>query len=551
MTQPTIVGTAAANPANVVDGATLTTSTSISVQTGDKVLVLGADADNIHTLATPTISGGTGVATFTAMAGTPTNVASSPKMYAWTADVISNGTNQTFSCVSGGGNTGGRGFAVIVARGCSGFGTPVVVTSGTAISASLTRVGVNSHVAGIMADWQATNDIVYVATPSGQTTLWSGSVAGVFVSGEYTSFALRWGDQGTTGTTSYGMASGFATAGPFSKIFVEIKGSAGQSINVNQALETDTAGASGKVKVKSFGQALETDTGQVFGRSKSKAFGQASETDTAQILVHTRSKTILQTVETDSAQLMGRKKAKAFGQALETDTSFAITKTRSRTLLQALETDTGQPFGKKKSKLLGLCTETDTAGGITKSGAKNIAVSQAVETDTSGALGKTKSKSLLQALETDSAQVIGRNKKRAMNLCSETDTGFAIGHKRGVAVLRCTENDTARPISTSASIVLGQVLETDSGRLVGHSRVRLLGLPFETDTGRTLAHLKGKALGKASELDTARSFSTTVPPDVTPLVLAGIVETSRTFKQTEMLKSTSKERSTFPYREGR
>ena len=78
----------------------------------------------------------------------------------------------------------------------------------------------DSFVGQVWGDWNAVNDAVVTWTPSGQTQR-----VAQFVSGSATFFVANWGDQGATGTTSYGF-SGYA-GGDMTAITIEVKGTSG------------------------------------------------------------------------------------------------------------------------------------------------------------------------------------------------------------------------------------------------------------------------------------------------------------------------------------
>ncbi|MCW2920012.1 MAG: hypothetical protein JWN52_8080 [Actinomycetia bacterium] len=92
------------------------------------------------------------------------------------------------------------------------------------------------------------------------------------------------------------------------------------------------------------GQAVETDTAQAISRAKRRTLGQASEADTSAAISRAKARTMGQTAETDSALQIGRLKSRALGQPSETDTARAITRTKARTLGRATETDTAMPL---------------------------------------------------------------------------------------------------------------------------------------------------------------------------------------------------------------
>lgn len=205
-------------------------SVSITWQTGDRILVLGATEDNSGTLSLPTVAG----LTFTAMTGSPTNTASSSKGYAWQATAAGNGSGSVVS--SRGGPISRAGITVYVLRGCSGLGTPVI-NVGTGKTVSVVRGGVNSLVAEILVDWSADVDVTIDPLPAGGTQR-----VAELGAGNYTTFVYDWPDQGATGTTSYGITNS-ASTGTFTKIAVEILGVGG----TDQTVTTPAAAGTGDI----------------------------------------------------------------------------------------------------------------------------------------------------------------------------------------------------------------------------------------------------------------------------------------------------------------
>lgn len=200
---------------------TLTTG-NISWSSGDVIVALGITADNSVTINTPTATGLT-FAAVTATTGTnPTNTGSSTKGYAWVATAGSSGGPTTVSATVAGGATP-RGLAVWVFSGSNGIGNAAFSASGTTPNGNLTRSGANSAVVWIGGDWNATNDTTVTSTPASGT-----QDHAQFVSGQYTAFAFDWGDQGSAGTTAYGLdAATFSTPTNFTKVAVEVLGASG------------------------------------------------------------------------------------------------------------------------------------------------------------------------------------------------------------------------------------------------------------------------------------------------------------------------------------
>lgn len=208
-------------------GATDELSGASSWQTGDIVLVFGAASDNAAAdqLGTPTVSGGSGTGlTFSLLASVNNGSGSNDtQVYLWTATAAGNGSGQIASVTTPGGGTPGNrrlGIAVMVYRGSDGLGTPVTIDGSSAKTISVTRAQANSHIALMMADWNQVGDVTVDATPTGTVRHASAQ------SGEADFFVCSFGDQGATGTTSYGITNHTGTV-DMSGIAVEVKGTAG------------------------------------------------------------------------------------------------------------------------------------------------------------------------------------------------------------------------------------------------------------------------------------------------------------------------------------
>jgi hypothetical protein len=138
---------------------------------------------------------------------------------AFAAIAGSSETGQTITSTTSTGNSM-RGMRVLVYSGSDGVGNTATIDGSTAKTISLIRGGANSHVAVILWDWDAINDVAVNATPAGTVQ------NATHVSGRATGFCCTYGDQGAAGTTSYGLTDHTGTAS-FSGIAVEILGTAG------------------------------------------------------------------------------------------------------------------------------------------------------------------------------------------------------------------------------------------------------------------------------------------------------------------------------------
>lgn len=216
MAAPTFVTSSAAT---VVAGAIATAS--ISWTSGDIVVVLGMTEDNSVVYSTPTTAG-SGL-TFSAISGSPTNTASRCKGYAWSATASASGSGTIQATASGGASLRGM-IVAFVFSGSTGIGgTAFSASLGATTTQSLTRTGANSHVVQIWGDWNAVNDTAVTWNNSGT------QVDVQFTSGAFTEFSGRWGDQGSSGTTSYGFTA-HAGGGDFTAITLEILGTASASL---------------------------------------------------------------------------------------------------------------------------------------------------------------------------------------------------------------------------------------------------------------------------------------------------------------------------------
>ena len=246
---PTLIGTSGST---WNDTSSTETTGSLSWQTGDLIVVTGMTEDQLISLSTPTATG----LTFAAVSGFPTNLANTCKGYAWTATAGSNGSG-TIS--SGTGGSYMAGIQAYVFRGSDGIGNTAQTTSGTALTISLTRNYANSMVVWAAGDWGATNDTTVSSDPVGgnqRQAAWRSGVA--------TLFDFDWGDQGSAGSTSYGI-SGFSPGNVFTKIALEVRGSSNIISDTNWhhvVVTTDTGiNASavnlGKISSSYFGGTLD------------------------------------------------------------------------------------------------------------------------------------------------------------------------------------------------------------------------------------------------------------------------------------------------------
>lgn len=181
---------------------------------GDFVVAVGITEDNAVSFGTPTATG----LTLAAVPSTPTNTGSSCKGYAWTATAAGSGSSAITATVNA---NKGEYLAAWAFGGSDGLGGTGINVS-TAKTVNVIRAQANSFVVGAMGDWSATNDLAVTSVPAGATTREAGGIPTTI----YTVFCFEWGDQGAAGTTAYGLTDSTST-GTFTKVMLEIKGSAG------------------------------------------------------------------------------------------------------------------------------------------------------------------------------------------------------------------------------------------------------------------------------------------------------------------------------------
>ena len=241
-------------------------TSSVSWESGDVIVVVGGSEDSSAALAAPTATG----LTFSAVTGALCNASSDCYANAWVA--TAGGSGASAVATTGAGSLRACGLSVWVWRGSGGIGN--VGASGAAANSNLTqslvRSGDNSCVTGGLFDWGAVASTGYGWTPAVADDR---QHAQVNISGlRYSVYIADWGDQGSAGTASYGI-TGVSGAGPFARVFIEILGTAGGgtiTVTPGQAAETGTAQpvTAGTATLATAGQAAETDAAQPAGRAK-------------------------------------------------------------------------------------------------------------------------------------------------------------------------------------------------------------------------------------------------------------------------------------------
>lgn len=134
---------------------------------------------------------------------------------------------------------------------------------------------------------------------------------------------------------------------------------------LGQALETGTAGALSRAKLRTVGQAVEMATAMALARSKRRAVGQAVETDAATALARSKRLGWAQAIETNTAASLTRTKRALLGRAVETDTAGAFVAGNVVVLGQAVDTNIATALARAKRRTLGQAVEMNTAAQLT------------------------------------------------------------------------------------------------------------------------------------------------------------------------------------------
>jgi hypothetical protein len=149
---------------------------------------------------------------------------------------------------------------------------------------------------------------------------------------------------------------------------------AGGTLAIGQAVETDTASAVTRAKTRGVAQASETDTATTTARVKTRGIATAAETDTATAVARVKTQSIGAGVETDTGSpvtIQGQNIV-AIGQAAETDTATPVTRTKIRPIGLAAETNTAQPLAIDGLEFV--CQDfSGTAQPVTHAGSASVA----------------------------------------------------------------------------------------------------------------------------------------------------------------------------------
>jgi hypothetical protein len=280
------------------------------------------------------------------------------------------------------------------------------------------------------------------------------------------------------------------------------------------SIAVKSSGAGGGPQTIAADQAIETETAQALGRLKAAAAAQAQETETAQPVAASKARATTQATETETAQVVGKLKARAATQTSETETAQAITVRKTIAIGQATETETGQAV--TASGVLGQAAETETAQAITAR--KTKAATQATETETAQPITVLKTRSVTQAIETETGQTLGRAKVKAASQIIETETGQQISTRKTRSIGQASETETAQTVQPSGPklVAVGQASETETAQPFGKAKVRVLSQAAEIEAAQTLTRLRAYGIAQALELETAFGVVTGVTPSSPP-----------------------------------
>lgn len=211
MSAPTLTSQTGSTWTDVVGTSEVTGTLTWNV--GDRVLVVAVTEDTSFILNTPTATG----LTFAPL-GTAIGSPSICWVHAWEATAGSSGSGAVTATVVTGGSQA-RGIHAFAWGNCNGFVRTNLATQTTTQVVSVTRTGANSGMVTASGDWSASGVGGLGWTPAGQTQVQAATNANC------SAFAAYWGDQGSTGTTSYG-STGLAGT-KFTVMGVEVLGVAG------------------------------------------------------------------------------------------------------------------------------------------------------------------------------------------------------------------------------------------------------------------------------------------------------------------------------------
>lgn len=486
---------------------------TLTWQTGDIVIVTAASADSTSTIATPTVSG----LTFNPL-GSAGAVANSCWIHRWSAIAASGGSGAISVIRTG---THEFGAAAWQFRGSDGVGVfPLDV--GTAKVVSVVETLDESAVIELLADWGAGPTSTAVWTPAGSTP----RVDSDGGASTYSVLGANWADVDTASTTNYGLTAGLSVGPNISKIAVEVLGvntPAGQTVAINQIIETDVSQPMGKLKAEAINQVTETDiasaiteiktavvnrviesdTAQTISRTKRLAIGQISETDVSRPIGKIKATLVNRVTESDISQPTNEVKTKAIVQAVETDVSRQII--AINVLVNAIETDVCQPITSRKIKSITQISETDVARPIVEA---TSALNQCIETDVCQPINRLKTQVIGRVTETSIAQPINEVKTKAIVRCMETDVAQPCGKAKLEQIVSVTETDVCRPMNRLKTKAIQQLSETNIAQPINEVKTKLIVRGTETDIAQPVNELKAKLISQISETDVSRPITT-------------------------------------------
>lgn len=193
------------------------------------------------------------------------------------------------------------------------------VSGSGAPSANITTAGANSAVSWVSVD-------VASQDPASRTYRLSATEDGLrdgHVGANSVQYHAYVGDVGAAGTYAMGMTA------PGSQTWVlagiEIQGSSGVTQAIGVAVETDSARALGRTKVRAVGISTEADASQALGRRKTRALGATAVTETAIPIGRSKMRSLGTAAQALAARTLTPSKNRTLGVATEADAAMALT----------------------------------------------------------------------------------------------------------------------------------------------------------------------------------------------------------------------------------
>ena len=211
-TAPTLSNFQSSNWGDITNSETTGT---LSWSSGNVIVVMGVSEDSGRQINVPTA---TGLSFSLVLALNDGNGDSDTAVYLWSATAGSNGSSTVSATHNPSSSSSLVGIAAYAFSGSSGLGNTGTIDGSTAKVVSLTRANNNSAVITAMGDWAAVNDTSVNSSPAGGTVRQA-----VNDPTHGSAFLVDWGDQGASGTTSYGITDHTGTV-DMSGIAVEVKG---------------------------------------------------------------------------------------------------------------------------------------------------------------------------------------------------------------------------------------------------------------------------------------------------------------------------------------